>query len=287
MLGSELAATLAGEHELWAVDIRKPLETVPGVQYQLLDIVNTKETFSAITRINPELVIHTAAFTDVDGAETKSDLVFQVNAIGTRNVALSCQKFDAALIYISTDYVFDGQKTEPYVEFDQPHPLSIYAQSKYWGELYTQWLVNRFMIIRTSWMFGKNGRNFVQAMLSQLKNQHSLKVVKDQVGSPTYAVDLALAIKELITVNQQVSTGLYGIWHLTNSGFCSWYEFAAEIVRLSQSHETVESTTSEQLQRPAVRPKNSVLRNYNWELQNFAALPPWQDALRRYLVTIK
>jgi dTDP-4-dehydrorhamnose reductase len=283
MLGNYLMAALAEGHELTTLDIRPPALPLEGVKFQKLDITNTRDTYEQITKINPELVIHAAAYTDVDGAEANPDTAFLVNAIGTRNVALACQRFDAAMIYISTDYVFDGNKPEPYLEFDQPHPLGIYAQSKYWGELYTQWLLNKFIIIRSSWLFGKNGRNFPQAFLSQVKSGHALRVVSDQKGSPTYAADLAQAIRELISMNEQLGTGLYGIWHITNLGCCTWYDFAREILKQIKTTANIEAISAAQLDRPAPRPRNSVLNNFNWRLQNFASLPPWQDALRRYL----
>jgi dTDP-4-dehydrorhamnose reductase len=292
MLGTDLLQTLAGEHELYGLDIRKPdhqmspsTGTLAGrnIRYQILDITKTKETYDTITSINPEIVIHAAAYTNVDKAESDQEQAYRINSLGTRNVALACQRFDSALIYISTDYVFNGQKKEPYVEIDKPDPLGTYAKSKYWGELYTQWLVNRFMIIRSSWLFGKHGKNFVAAIQSQMKNKHSLKVVNDQIGSPTYTVDLAGAIKQLLTINNQLSTGLYGIWHITNSGSCSWHDFAKEIVKQLGAKENVEPVGTQQVNRPAVRPRNSILDNSNWKLHNFPLLPTWQDALKRYL----
>jgi dTDP-4-dehydrorhamnose reductase len=283
MLGTDLLQALAGDHELTGLDNRKPLIELPNTKYQLLDITDTKATYEVVTRINPELVIHAAAYTNVDGAESDQEQAYRINSLGTRNVALACQRFDAALIYISTDYVFNGQKKEPYLEIDRPDPLGTYAKSKYWGELYTQWLVNRFMIIRSSWLFGKHGKNFVAAIQSQLQNKHGLKVVNDQFGSPTYTVDLAEAIKQLLATNQQLSTGLYGIWHITNSGSCSWYEFAREIVKQSGAKDSVEPISTQQANRLAPRPNNSVLDNFNWKLHNFPLLPTWQDALKRYL----
>ncbi len=292
MLGTDLLQTLAGEHELFGLDIRKPLIEIPNTKYQLLDITDTKATYDVITRLNPELVIHAAAYTNVDGAENEPEQAYRINSLGTRNVALACQRFDSALIYISTDYVFNGQKKEPYLEIDQPDPLGTYAKSKYWGELYTQWLINRFMIIRSSWLFGKHGKNFVAAIQSQVQNKHDLKVVNDQFGSPTYTVDLANAIKQLLTINnpcppkfvgRELSTGLYGIWHITNSGSCSWFDFAREIVKQSGAKDNVEPVSTQQVNRLAPRPTNSVLGNFNWKLHNFPLLPTWQDALKRYL----
>ncbi|MFH1142810.1 MAG: sugar nucleotide-binding protein, partial [Candidatus Uhrbacteria bacterium] len=152
-----------------------------------------------------------------------------------------------------------------------------------WGELYTQWLVNRFMIIRSSWLFVKNGKNFVEAIQSQVKTKHGLKVVSDQIGSPTYTIDLAHAIQQLLTINNQLSTGLYGIWHITNSESCSWFDFAKEIVKQVGVKEDVEPVSTQQVNRLAARPRNSVLDNFNWKLHNFPLLPTWQDALKRYL----
>lgn len=283
MLASDLLAVLADEHEVYGLDIRKPGNQIAGIKYQLIDITEARETYETITKINPQIVVHTAAFRDTEEAEKNNARSFQINALGTRNVALACQRFDAALMYISTDYVFDGEKEGGYLEYEQPHPLSVYGQSKYWGELYVQWLLNRFYIIRTSWLFGKNGENFVQKILSQVKNKESLKVVTDQIGSPTYTVDLSLAIRQLINIDQQFSTGLYGIWHITNSDTCPWYDFAREILKQINTDHKIEPITSTQLNRSAKRPKNSVLKNYNWELHDFGRLPSWRDALQRYL----
>ncbi len=283
MLGTDLMQALAGEHELYGLDNRKPTIEMPSAKYQLIDITEAKATYEIITKINPELVIHAAAYTNVDGAESSQEQAYQVNSLGTRNVALACQRFDSALIYISTDYVFNGQKKEPYLEIDQPEPLGTYAKSKYWGELYTQWLVNRFMIIRSSWLFGRHGQNFVTAIQSQIQNKHELKVINDQFGSPTYTDDLAEAIKQLLTINNQLSTGLYGIWHITNSGSCSWFDFAREIVRQSGAKDNIAPVSTQQINRPAPRPGNSVLDNFNWKLHNLPVLPTWQDALKRYL----
>ena len=283
MLGTDLLQALAGEHELFGLDIRKPDNQIADIKYQLLDITKTKETYDTITTINPELIVHTAAYTNVDGAESDPEQAYLINALGTRNVALACQRFDSALIYISSDYVFNGQKKEPYIEIDKPDPQGAYAKSKYWGELYAQWLVSRFMIIRSSWLYGKNGKNFVEAIRSQLKIKPGLKVVSDQVGSPTYTVDLASAIKRLLTINNQLSTGLYGIWHITNSGSCSWFDFAKEIVKQVDAKVGVEPISTQQANRLAPRPQNSVLDNFNWKLHELPLLPTWQDALKRYL----
>ncbi|HUW23671.1 MAG TPA: dTDP-4-dehydrorhamnose reductase, partial [bacterium] len=231
---------------------------------------------------------HSAAYTDVDGCETNRDLAFRVNALGTRNIALACQRFDTELLYISTDFVFNGEKGEPYLEFDRPDPQSIYAKSKYWGELYIKSLLSRFYIVRSSWLFGKNGKNFVTTILKLAKQKKEIEVVNDQIGSPTYTKDLARAIAQLIGTERKDSTtraSLYGIWHITNSGQCSWYEFAREI--LQDSDVRVKPITSEELNRPARRPKFSILENSIWKLQGWKSLRHWKEALKDYLKEIE
>ena len=289
MLGRDLVEVLSVGHELYLLDL-KPFPASLSSQFStfILDITDSEKAYKEITKINPDVVIHTAAYTDVDGSETNRDLAFRVNGLGTRNIALTCQRFDTELLYISTDYVFDGEKGEPYVEFDKPNPQSIYAKSKYWGELYITSLLSRFCIVRSSWLFGKNGKNFVTTILNLAKQKKEIEVVNDQTGSPTYTKDLALAVAQLIGTEREDSSnraGLYGIWHITNSGQCSWYEFAREI--LQGSGVDVRPITSEKLNRPARRPKFSVLDNYIWKLQGWEPLRHWKEALKDYLKEIR
>ncbi len=285
MLGSDLITVLNDKYELHGLDIKELPHHLSLASYNLVDITDTQETYRVITKINPDLVIHTAAYTDVDGCEKNSDLAYRVNALGTRNVALACQRFDAALMYISTDYVFDGEKDNPYFEYDKPNPQSIYAKSKFWGEEYVHQLLNKFYIVRTSGLFGKNGKNFVKAILNLAQQEKKIKVVNDQTTSPTYTKDIANAISQLISFNVQRSTfnGLYGIWHVTNSGSCSWYEFAKEILQITNSEVEIYSIISSELKRPAKRPKYSVLNNYCWQLEGWKLLRHWKDALKEYL----
>ena len=287
MLGADLVNVLKDKHELHGVDIRELTYKLPLTTYHLLDITDAQQTYNVITKINPDLVIHTAAYTDVDGCEEKPDIAYMVNGIGTRNIALACQRFDAALMYISTDYVFDGEKEKPYLEHDKPNPQSIYAKSKYWGENFTQHLLNKFYIVRTSGLFGKNGKNFVKTILNLAQEKKEIKIVKDQITSPTYTKDLAEGISRLISPvtsqNQEAISHLYGIWHITNSGFCSWYDFAKEILRITSNKLEITSISSKDLKRPAKRPKYSVLNNYCWQLQGWKLLREWKDALRDYL----
>jgi len=264
MLGSDLLPLLEQEHKVIGVDIDN---------YDLTSI----EAIQKIQEVSPELVLHLAAYTDVDGCETNAELSYATNAIATRNVSLACQKMRAAMVYISTDYVFDGEKKGPYFEFDSPNPINVYGQTKLAGEYFVSHLLNRFYIVRTAWLYGRKGRNFVDTILKHAQKKEELRVVDDQVGSPTYTKDLAKALVKLIRSN------LFGIYHLTNSGSCSWHEFAKAILKLAGLETKVIPTKSEQYVRPARRPKNSVLSNFCW-LQAFKEpLRPWEEALKDYL----
>ncbi len=213
-LGQALQKVLSGE-ELLLIDLPE------------YDITDYTQLYPAIVDFRPHVVIHAAAFTDVDGCELKPDIAYRVNALGTQNVALACLGCNAAMVYISTDYVFDGTKNEPYWEWDHPNPQSVYARSKLAGEYYTQTLLHKFYIVRTAWLYSRTGTNFVKKVL-QLADQHDkLYFVTDEVGSPTYAPDLAAALHKLI------AHPLYGVYHLTNSGVCSRYEWAKAILELA------------------------------------------------------
>ncbi len=278
MLGIDLAEALADRHELVLMD-NKPLLSGVLKDFRVLkvDVTDAKKTYDEVTSIDPELVIHLAAYTDVDGAEADRGLVYSVNSLGTRNIALACQRFDTAMLYISTDYVFDGSKGKPYTEFDNPCPRGVYAESKYQGELCVQRLLNKYYIVRTSGLYGKNGRNFVSAVLKRLKENDEIQVVDDQVTSPTYTKDLAGALKQLIAAQ------LYGIWHITNSGNCSWFDFAGEIFKKIPGKKNLKAISAKALNRKAGRPGYSVLDNYLWRLQGFTALRNWKDALNEFL----
>lgn len=280
MLAHDLIETLAEEkHELILNDIRPlPSSSGKGFKFIEFDITDKDRVYNETTKINPDMVIHTAACTDVDGCEKDADLAFKVNSLGTRNIALACQRFDTVMLYVSTDYVFDGKGKEPYNEYKTPNPENIYARSKYWGELYVERLLNKFYIVRSAWLYGKYGENFASKILSLAKKQKEISVVNDQIGSPTYTKDLAKAIKHLI------GTGLYGTWHITNGGQCSWYEFAKEILKQqSIKNVTVKPIDSVRLSRPAKRPAFSVLDNYLWHLHGFSPLRNWKDALIEFM----
>ncbi len=258
---------------------------VKGITIDDADITDLDAIAKVITKIKPALVIHAAAYTKVDECESNISLAYRVNAIGTRNVAIACQGIDASMVYISTDYIFDGTKDSPYVEFDPANPLSIYGNSKLAGEVFVQQVLSRFYIIRTAWLYGEGGANFVDTIINKAKTEKQLKVVDDQRGSPTYTKDLADKIGEVI------SREGYGIYHITNSGSCSWFEFAKKIVEISlkknRSYMTYKTSIvpikSSELKRPAKRPANSVLRNFMLELEGISLMRHWEEALKSYL----
>ncbi|AGB42121.1 dTDP-4-dehydrorhamnose reductase [Halobacteroides halobius DSM 5150] len=264
-LGLDLKKLLDKEHEVYAWDIDE------------LDITQGEEVINKIAGLNPEIIIHAAAYTDVDGCEENMNLAYQVNAYGTRNVAVACQECNARLVYISTDFVFDGTKDKPYIEFDQANPLNIYGESKLAGEEFVKNLLNRYYIVRTAWLYGEDGNNFIKTMLELAKKKESLDVVNDQVGSPTYTRDLSQAIQELIT------TDLYGIYHVSNSGESSWYQFARKIFEYTETEIEVNPVTSQEFTRLATRPKYSVMQNYSLEQGLDYKMRNWEEALKDYL----
>jgi dTDP-4-dehydrorhamnose reductase len=307
MLGTEMVARLAREHDVIGVDVGD------------FDITDFAATEAAVARAKPDLVCHCAAYTDVDGCERDPDLAFRVNALGTWNVAAatlaSCgtaapgcdggarrprpttahgeapgdgRALSGAsgpvMIYISTDFVFDGEKGSPYTEYDPPRPLGAYGASKLAGERHVRELVPRHFIVRTAWLYAAHGRNFVLNILRKAREavaaagpggaEPVLRVVADQVGSPTSAADLADAVARHI-----VDSRLYGTYHITNAGSCSWAELAAEALRLAGSRARVEPISWKDWPSPTRRPAYSVLRRLCLELQGRDDMRPWQEAL--------
>ena len=246
------------------------------------DMDSVKQAFN---KYKPDIIVNTAAYVRVDDCEDEKEKAFQVNALGARNVAVVAQELGARLVHISTDYVFGGEvgpRTTPYTEFDTPIPLSIYGKSKLAGENLVRHFCLRHFIVRASGLFGVagssgKGGNFIETMLRLTRERDELKVVNDQVFSPTYTRDLAQKIAQLIT------TEYYGIFHITNKGACSWYEFTAEILELACIKTTVVPITSDQYPQKARRPRYSVLDNYHLRLLNMDDMRPWQEALKDYL----
>jgi dTDP-4-dehydrorhamnose reductase len=266
MLGQDLVSCLNRRHEV-----------IPFHRGDA-DITRADQVWRAMNDARPDAVIHTAAFTAVDDCERQPELAFSVNADGTCYIADACRRLKIPMLYVSTDYVFDGEKTSPYEEDDSPNPLNIYGKSKLKGEKYVLDLVDDFRIVRVSWLFGAGGRNFVRTILGVGQKRKPLQVVDDQVGSPTYTKDLAIKLGEVL------ERGSSGIYHITNQGFCSWFDLAKEAMRVSGLDSVpIAPTTTSQAGRPAPRPKNSRLANTQLRKQGIEFLPSWQDALSRFL----
>lgn len=267
MLASDLIPIVGEGHEVIA-----PAEEDLNITRR--DMVNR-----VVRSTSPDVVVNCAAYTQVDKAEEERDQAFLVNGIGAQNLALVCSDMNISLCHISTDYVFDGEKKTPYTPFDGTNPINVYGESKLAGEKYIQWIMNGFYIVRTSWLYGKAGNNFVSTILRISKDRKELRVVEDQRGSPTSTVSLSRGVREIIR------SGAYGIHHFTDEtgGGISWYDFAKEIVKLSGSGAKVVPVSSEEFPRPAKRPANSVL-----DISLFAPVTgrkatDWKEALKEYL----
>ncbi|MDI6642187.1 MAG: dTDP-4-dehydrorhamnose reductase, partial [Elusimicrobiota bacterium] len=255
-----------------------PPEFIDSKQFIQLDITNQELTYKLISKTNSELVIHLVAISDVDFCERNPELAFQVNCLGARNVAIACQRFDTALCYVSTDYVFDGKNTPQagYRETDTPNPVNVYGKTKYLGEKYVEHLLNKFYIVRTAWLFGSYRKNFVNYVIDAVKSKKEINVCIDQCGSPTYTHHLSIAISKLI------EKPLYGIYHITNSGGGNRIEIVEEIFKLLKKSTKIVKKTRKELYF-AERPRDSRLDNYIWQLDGFEKLPTYQEALKEYI----
>ena len=228
----------------------------------------------------PDAVVHCAAYTAVDKAESEAELAITVNGMGTRWIAEACREIGAKMIYISTDYVFGGDGHTPYEIHDEKKPVNVYGRSKLLGEDAVSMILKKYFIVRTSWVFGINGNNFIKTMLRLAETHKKLNVVNDQIGSPTYTVDLAKLLADM------VETEKYGIYHATNEGFCSWAEFAREIFTEAGVDVEVDGIPTIEYPTPARRPFNSRLSKKSLDEAGFERLPTWQDALKRYLIEL-
>jgi len=267
MLAQDLIPMIAKEHETLSFDKDR------------LDITDKKSVFDLVGRIEPDLVINCVAYNQVDQAETNREAAFRVNAYGVQQLAIACQEFGSALCHFSTDYVFDGKSTLPYQPYDQPNPISVYGASKRAGEVFVQSILNRYYLIRTSSLYGKGGNNFVYTILRLAKENEVLRVVQDQMMSPTCTVNLAQGVVKLI------SSGNFGVYHLTDltGGGISWFEFAKEILKARGLHNEIEPTTSQEFIRPARRPAYSVLDTTLFTLCSGYEPIPWQESLKRFI----
>lgn len=255
-------------------------QNILGIDITDLDITNGADVQEFFTKNNPSVIIHCAAYTAVDKAEDEKEKCFKVNVDGTRNLIEMAKKYNSKIVYISTDYIFDGEKVGFYEVSDQPNPKSVYGESKFLGELETR-KHHKHFIVRISWVFGKNGHNFVRTMIRLGKEREFLNVVNDQVGSPTYTKDLAGLIVDMI------DTEKYGTYHATNEDQCTWYEFTKEIFGLTNIRIPVNPISSDQYPTKAVRPKNSLLSKKSLVDNGFKLLPSWKSALQRFLKEIE
>lgn len=258
--------------------VKKVFSDVNIVEFTLdvLDITILDDVVKKVKDAGPEFLIHAAAFTEVDQCELEKERAFLVNGIGTRNVAMACEEIRCPVIYISTDYVFGGSKDTPYDEWDRPDPINSYGLSKFMGEQFVSALTNRFYIVRTSWLYGQYGRHFVDTVMRLLREKESLSIVNDQIGSPTYTEDLAQKIKELMGRG-------YGIYHVTNAGYCTWYDFAMTIAKKKGINKEILPVSSDEYKRPARRPAYSVLGNTMLKLEGLREPRHWEEALEEYL----
>jgi dTDP-4-dehydrorhamnose reductase len=279
--GKDMRAFVTGVKGQLGYDVVNELkkrghETV-GVDIEEMDITNPEAVERVITEAKVDTVIHCAAYTAVDAAEDNVELCRKVNAEGTENIAKVCKKLDLKMIYISTDYVFNGEGTRPWEPDDKREPLNVYGQTKYEGELAVEQNLTKYFIVRIAWVFGINGKNFIKTMLNLGKTRDKLTVVNDQIGSPTYTYDLARLLVDMAESEK------YGRYHATNEGLCSWYEFACEIFRQAGISVDVAPVSSDAYPAKAKRPSNSRMSKEKLTENGFERLPSWQDALKRYL----
>lgn len=263
------------------VRVLTDVDLIP-LTHQDVDICEPVGLRATLRRHRPDIVLNMAAYHKVDECEVNAEKSFAVNALGVRNLALACRELDCALLHMSTDYVFDGSKKSPYVETDPPRPINVYGISKLAGEYFVRYILDRYWIVRSQWLYGVagasgKGGNFVELMLRLAREGRDIRVVNDQVGSPTYTLDLAHKIAQLI------KTEHYGLYHITNSGECTWYQFACKIWELSGLSPNAEPTTTAAFGATATRPSYSVLDNAALRAIGLDDMRPWEEALAAYL----
>ncbi len=263
-------------------ELKKRGHDVFGTDVDNMDITDSSAVEKIIREYMPDGVIHCAAYTAVDAAEDNVELCRRINKEGTENIAKVCGEIDCKMIYISTDYVFDGQGTRPWEPDDKAKPLNVYGLTKYEGEQAVQKYIDKFFIVRIAWVFGVNGKNFIKTMLKLGKEKGAVSVVNDQFGTPTYTYDLARLLVDMVESDK------YGIYHATNEGgFCSWYEFARCIFETAGIDVNVTPVSSSQFPAKAKRPENSRMSKEKLSLNGFEKLPDWRDAVKRYVGIIE
>ena len=259
-------------------ELQKRGHEAVGVDIDEMDITDAAAVERVMTEVQPDAVIHCSAYTAVDRAEEDIEICRRVNVDGTENIAKICKKMGCKMLYLSTDYIFSGDGERPWEPDDEASPLNAYGQSKYDGELALKKYVEKYFIVRISWVFGINGNNFIKTMLRLGRENGAVKVVDDQIGSPTYTYDLARLLVDMIESDR------YGAYHATNEGICSWYEFAKEIFRAAgMDNVSVTPVKSGEFPVKAKRPKNSRMSKEKLVTNGFSLLPAWQDAVARYI----
>lgn len=258
-------------------ELEKRGEKCIGTTRKEIDLSTEDGAKNFILKNKPDAVIHCAAYTAVDKAESEAELAITVNGLGTRRIAEACREIDAKMIFVSTDYVFGGDGKKPYEVTDEKNPVNVYGRSKLLGEDAVSMILKKYFVVRTSWVFGSHGKNFVKTMLNLADKNKKLKIVNDQIGSPTYTADLAPLLVDMI------HTEKFGYYHATNEGFCSWAEFAEEIFKQAKKNVEVEKISTADYPTPAKRPFNSRLSKKSLDDAGFNRLPTWEDALTRYL----
>ncbi|MGO5009490.1 dTDP-4-dehydrorhamnose reductase [Bacillus wiedmannii] len=252
-----------------------------GIGIEDLDITNEAAVYEFVDKVKPDAIIHCAAYTAVDKSEDDKELCWNVNVEGTKYLATAAKKLNAKFVYISTDYVFDGEGTHAFVETDAPNPVGYYGLTKYEGEKVVRSLIDNNFIVRISWVFGINGNNFIKTMIRLGETRNELNVVGDQIGSPTYTYDLARLLVDMVVTEK------YGTYHATNEGFCSWAEFAQEIFEIAGQDVKVNSITTEEYPTRAVRPKNSRMSKQKLIDNGFEPLQDWKKATKHYITQLQ
>lgn len=284
LLGHEVWNLLERDHDLVALGRQQP-GWVDTPRFRTCDLTNAALTYSLVTKENPEVIVHCAAYNHVDAAEENFEAAYQANALANRNLALACQRFDTTLLSVSSDQVFDGESALPsgYREFDSCRPISRYGESKRWGEVFVQTLIQKYFIVRTSWLFGPSRATWVDHVAADARERKTVNTATDMTSSPTYAPDLAQAIKRLAESRH------YGIYHLSNQGFCTRAELAEEVLRVNKIDSTglIRRVTRADLHLPAPRPRFSPLENLMWRLDGFPPMRPWKEALREHFAKAK
>lgn len=277
-LGSQIINIIKnGESELGDISSAYKDAEVIGIDIEELDITNISDTTKYINEIKPDIIINPAAYTNVDACEANQDAAFKVNAIGARNLAIAAEQIGAKLIHISTDYIFNGMGTIPFREYDLAEPVSVYGKTKYAGEEFVKKFCSKYFIVRTAWLYGYNGKNFVKTIIKAAKENGHLDVVDDQRGNPTNAEDLAHHILKIALSEE------YGVYHCTGNGECSWYDFAVKIVEFSKITCTVSPIDSSKSNRAAKRPAYSSLDNMMLRCTVGDEMRNWEDALKAFI----